>query len=358
MVGARPQFIKTYPVSKALEAIGGVKEIMIHTGQHYDENMSAIFFEQMGLREPEYNLGIGSGQHGYQTGRMLEGIEKALVEEKPDLVLLYGDTNSTLAGALAAAKLYIPSAHIEAGLRSFNRKMPEEINRIVVDHLVDLCFAPSTNAVYNLRNEGIHKNVYLVGDVMFDATSQFAKIAKKRSQILRKLDLKPQEFLLVTIHRAENTDNRKHLSAILETLYSISKQMKVVFPVHPRTRKQMEKLRDAKTENSQVLFIDPVGYLDMIELERNSRIIVTDSGGVQKEAYFHQVPCVTLRDETEWVELVDVGANRLASPIKVNAMQETILEMCEVDFENIPKDIYGSGEASKQIASVLLKYEK
>ena len=332
IVGARPQFIKLAPLSKALRE-AGFKEVIVHTGQHYDDNMSELFFKELEIPEPDYNLGIGSGSHGEQTGRMLIAIEDILLKENPDMVIIYGDTNSTLAGALASSKLHIPLAHIEAGLRSFNKNMPEEINRIVADHLSSLLFAPTETAVENLRREGIEKGVYLVGDIMFDALMHFSKISDAKSKILEALNLKPKEYYLATIHRAENTDNCERLKNILEALSSLDKP--VIFPVHPRTKKKVEEYNlEFLIEKIQV--IEPVGYLDMIQLEKNAKVILTDSGGVQKEAFWLRVPCITLRDETEWVETVRYGWNRL-----VGADKEKILDAVknikpgeEVDFMN------------------------
>jgi UDP-GlcNAc3NAcA epimerase len=354
IVGARPQFIKSYPISRAFSASKLVNEILVHTGQHYDENMSAIFFDQLGLRHPDFNLGIGSGTQGYQTGRMLEEIEKVLMQVKPDMVLLYGDTNSTLAGALAAVKMQIPSAHVEAGLRSFNRTMPEEINRVVIDHVVNYCFCPTKTSVENLTREGIAGNVYLVGDVMYDAILQLSITAQNRSTILRMLKLKAKDYVLATVHRAENTNDPERLSKILDALTTISKELQVVFPIHPRTRQALAGLNSPIVNTGRLKILEPVGYLDMIELERNANLIVTDSGGVQKEAYFFRVPCVTLRDETEWVELVDIGVNKLASPANPNEMVQAMHSMVDAIFANIAPGIYGSGNAAEQITSILL----
>jgi UDP-GlcNAc3NAcA epimerase len=355
IIGARPQFIKAAPVSRALKATGKVKEILIHTGQHYDQNMSAVFFEQLQIPAPEYNLGIGSGSHGQQTGRMLEGIEQILVDIKPSWVLLFGDTNSTLAGILAAAKLGIPTAHIEAGLRSFNRWMPEEVNRVVTDHLADLLFAPTQLAVNNLTHEGITKNVHLVGDVMYDAALQFSTTADQNSRIVDRLGLRPKEYLLATLHRADNVDNPSRLTDIVGALASISREIQVVFPVHPRTQKKIKEIKIDFDANGSVKVIDPVGYLDMIELERKARIIVTDSGGVQKEAYFHRVPCVILRDETEWEELIAGGSSKLASPKDSANITRAVKEMTRMNQAEFPKGLYGEGNASEKIVSVLLR---
>jgi len=310
VIGARPQFIKAAPVSKALRAAGH-EEFLVHTGQHYDHALSQIFFDEMGIPEPDVNLNVGSGSHGKQTGEMLIRLEEVMLEQKPDRVLVYGDTNSTLAGALAACKLHIPVAHVEAGLRSFNRSMPEEHNRVLTDHCADLLLCPSQTAVNQLKKEGIERGVHLVGDTMYDAILQFADVAHRKSTILRDLDLKPKGYLLATVHRPYNTDNPDALRCILEAFATVGEP--VIFPVHPRTR---NKIAEFSLQNMQsapgLRCIDPVGYLDMLMLEQNARMILTDSGGMQKEAYFFKVPCVTLRPETEWVETVDAGWNVLA----------------------------------------------
>jgi UDP-N-acetylglucosamine 2-epimerase len=334
VVGARPQFIKLAPLSKILRE-NGVNEIIVHTGQHYDENMNDLFFKELEIPKPDYNLGIGSGNHGEQTGRMLIEIEKIMLKENPDLVIVYGDTNSTLAGALAASKLHIKLAHVEAGLRSFNKRMPEEINRVLTDHVSDILFCPTQTAVENLKNEGITKGVYLVGDVMFDALVHFSKISDMKSNILERLNIKPKEYYLATIHRAENTDNYERLKNIL-TAFSKMDEM-VVFPIHPRTRKMINYygLGDL-LENNNVKVIDPVGYLDMLKLEKNAKAILTDSGGVQKEAFWLKVPCITLRDETEWIETVNLGWNRLVGS-NVEKILEAVRDLklgVDVKFDN------------------------
>jgi UDP-GlcNAc3NAcA epimerase len=334
IVGARPQFIKLAPFSKVLRE-NGINEIIVHTGQHYDENMNDLFFKELEIPEPDYNLGIGSGNHGEQTGRMLIEIEKVILKENPDLVIVYGDTNSTLAGALAASKLHIKLAHVEAGLRSFNKRMPEEINRVLTDHVSDILFCPTQTAVENLKNEGITKGVYLVGDVMFDALLHFSKISDMKSNILERLNIKPKEYYLATIHRAENTDNYERLKNILIAFSKMDE--KVVFPIHPRTRKMISYygLGDL-LENDNVKVIDPVGYLDMLKLEKNAKAILTDSGGVQKEAFWLKVPCITLRDETEWVETVNLGWNRLVGS-NVEKILEAVRDLkfgVDVSFEN------------------------
>jgi len=358
IVGARPQFIKAAPVSRELRKEH--TEVLIHTGQHYDYYMSAVFFAQLDIPEPHYNLGVGSASHGRQTGEMLSRVEEVLFKEKPDSVLVYGDTNSTLAGALAAAKpcfdkvstsstrrlrTSIPVAHIEAGLRSFNREMPEEINRVLTDHVSDLLFCPTETEVRNLAREGITEGVHNVGDVMYDAVLYNISIAQERSCILQKLGLKPKGYLLTTIHRPSNTDDEKNLRSILTAFNEIEET--IVFPAHPRTSQAIERL--SYPLEPHVMLIEPVSYLDMLVLERNARLILTDSGGVQKEAYFLAVPCVTLREETEWVETVESGWNVLVGPDA-----ERIIEVAR-EFQPIGRQsaIFGNGRASEMIAKLL-----
>ncbi len=308
IVGARPQFIKCAPVSRELRK--DHTEILVHTGQHYDPEMSDIFFEELHIPKPDYNLNVGSGSHGKQTGEILAKTEEILVKEKPDLVLVYGDTNSTLAGALAAAKLHIPVAHVEAGLRSFDRTMPEEINRVVTDHISDILFCPTQTSVDNLAAEGITKGVYLVGDVMADALAYNEDLALKQSRILESLGLDAGTYLVLTVHRPANTDSRDAMGAIIGALKESG--MPVVFPVHPRTKKYLREygLWDRVPENIHIT--EPLGYLDMLCLMSHAKKILTDSGGVQKEAYMLGVPCITLRENTEWVETVEAGWNVLA----------------------------------------------
>jgi UDP-GlcNAc3NAcA epimerase len=309
VLGARPQFVKASVVSRALRA-AGLSEVLVHTGQHFDDNMSEVFFTELDIPRPDYNLAVHGGGHGAMTGRMLERIEDVLLEEKPDRVLVYGDTNSTLAGALAAAKLHIPVAHVEAGLRSFNRRMPEEINRVLTDHVADLLFTPTDTASANLRQEGIaDERIHQVGDVMYDAALHYGALADERSTVLDRLGVTRGQYVLATVHRAENTDDESRLRAIFGGLQQVAAELDVILPLHPRTR---GRLSDAGIRtNGRLRMIDPVGYLDMIALEKNARVIATDSGGVQKEAFFFRVPCVTLRDETEWVETVELGWNVL-----------------------------------------------
>lgn len=306
VVGARPQFIKAAPMSRAIRRKH--VELLVHTGQHYDHSMSQVFFQELDIPKPAINLGVGSGSHGWQTGQMLVRLESVLLSEKPDWLLVYGDTNSTLAGALAAAKLGIKVAHVEAGLRSFNRSMPEEVNRVLTDHVSDLLFCPSQTAAANLASEGIVRGVRVVGDVMADALAYYAKQARMTSNVLARLGLVRGNYFVATVHRAENTDSPMRLSAIMRALDAL--QRTVVFPAHPRTRKFLSEFGYSPSRN--VLLIEPLGYLDMIRLEEGACAILTDSGGVQKEAYWLGVPCVTLREETEWVETVQCGWNVLA----------------------------------------------
>jgi UDP-GlcNAc3NAcA epimerase len=385
IVGARPQFIKAAVVSQQIRrqtGSEGIQHLLLHTGQHYDFNMSEVFFRELDLPQPNYYLGIGSGRHGEQTGKMLAGIEEVLLQEDPDIVVIYGDTNTTLAGALAAAKLHVPVAHVEAGLRSFNRQMPEEINRIVADHCSDLLFCPTQTAAENLEKEGFHNTVHAadvasnhqssiinhqfkaplvlnVGDVMLDLAREvkvrLAREGQGGKDILGRYGLQPHGYVLTTIHRASNTDEPENLRSILEAMRRIARGgLKVLFPIHPRTRKAMEKA-DLLTlvDTPGIIASEPVSYVEMIALESEARLLLTDSGGVQKEAYFFRVPCVVAREETEWTELVQIGWNRLAG-----AQTETILAATEAvlreDFAQKPRpDYYGTGHAATRIVSVL-----
>lgn len=350
IVGARPQFIKAAPVSKVLRE-AGYAEFLVHTGQHYDDDMSAIFFREMGIPEPDVNLEVGSGTHGEQTGQMLIRLEAVLLKETPDWVLVYGDTNSTLAGALAACKLHFPIAHVEAGLRSFNRDMPEEHNRVLTDHCADSLFCPTQTAVENLERENITQGVHLVGDTMYDAVLRFGDLACQRSTILQDLGIYPQEYLLATLHRPYNTDNPEHLCNILQAFLDINQS--IIFPVHPRTQQEiasLDRTQRLKVSGSNITLIDPVGYLDMLMLEQHARMILTDSGGMQKEAYFFGVPCVTLRPETEWVETVETGWNML-----VGANQQAILRTVNDHKwpQNRSSPVFGDGRAAHRIVEVL-----
>lgn len=349
VVGTRPQFIKAAAVSRAVEKTAGrAVDVLCHTGQHFDENMSCVFFEELRIPEPEYNLGISGGSHGDMTGRMLPALEQVILQEQPDVVLVHGDTNSTLAGALAAAKLHVCIGHVEAGLRSFNRQMPEEINRVVADRVADLLFCPTPVAVENLRREGITDGVFLTGDVMYDSALHYTHLAEERSDVLARLGLAKGEFYLATIHRAENTDAPDRLRRLLAALDGAPRP--VVLPVHPRTR---QVIRQEGLAVRRIRLIDPVSYLDMLMLETAARAILTDSGGVQKEAYFAAVPCITLRGETEWVELVEAGWNRV-----VGTDPEAIasaLEWAEsMDRAAAGRSLYGDGHAAERIVASLL----
>jgi UDP-GlcNAc3NAcA epimerase len=344
IVGARPQFVKAAAISRRLRAEHD--EILVHTGQHYDYEMSGIFFDGLDLPVPEINLNVGSGSHGAQTGAMLKGIEDVLVAERPDWLLIYGDTNSTLAAAMAASKLFVPVAHVEAGLRSFNRRMPEEINRVVADHLSDLLLAPSNTAVTNLYAEGIVRNVHLIGDVMLDVLNDALRRAEaNHSRVLEYLQVEEKSFLLATVHRAENTDDVRRLSEILNAFDAIDES--IVFPIHPRARRVM---REAGVQLPRhVRPIDPVGYLDMVTLARSARLILTDSGGLQKEAYWLGVPCLTLRDETEWVETVAAGWNAL-----VGADAGRITNAVLTFAPSTPRPpLYGDGGAAARCVELL-----
>lgn len=352
VVGARPQFIKAAAVSRVIrqEFSHQLSEVLVHTGQHFDSNMSQVFFDELEIPKPHYHLEIGGGSHGAMTGRMLEAIEKVLLSEKPDCVLVYGDTNSTLAGALAAAKLHIPVAHVEAGLRSFNKKMPEEINRVLTDHVSSILFCPTETAENNLKKEGITSGVYNVGDVMFDVALFYREKAVAKSHILTELEIKPKEFTLATCHRAENTDHPDRLKEILSALHEIAGFVPVILPLHPRTKKSVADL-GLQGFLEKVRVTEPLSYLDMVALEQSARMIITDSGGVQKEAFFYEVPCITIRDETEWVETVESGWNTL-----VGASRDRILNA----FTNSSKKTtragtpYGKGKASSEVIRTLI----
>jgi UDP-GlcNAc3NAcA epimerase len=322
------------------------------TGQHYDPNMSDIFFDELEIEKPAYHLEIHGGSHGDMTGRMLIEIEKVLLKEKPDLVLVYGDTNSTLAGALTAVKLHIPVAHVEAGLRSFNMAMPEEVNRILTDRISRWLFTPTTVAAQHLAQEGFSaEQVIPVGDVMFDVALHYGSKVTADGGLLRQLSLQPHSYVLATVHRAENTDDPKRLSAIVDAFSALAKDTPVVWPIHPRTRKLLAER--GKQLSEALIVIDPVGYLDMVQLEKYAAMVATDSGGVQKEAFFYQVPCVTLRDETEWIELVEAGWNRLAPPIATAPVIEAFRQCLGTSGENIAP--YGSGKAAALIVERLVR---
>lgn len=350
IVGARPQFVKAAVVSRAFRHYApDVTEIILHTGQHYDSDMSRIFFEELDIPDPNYNLAIGGGTHGQNTGRMIEQIEPILLEEKPDWVLVYGDTDSTLSGALAAAKLHIPVAHVEAGLRSFNRKMPEELNRVLTDHLSDLLLTPTEIATANLSKEGITgDNVRQIGDVMYDATLYYKDKAKKPEGIPAETN-----FVLCTIHRAENTDDSQRLSSIIKAINEIAKETAVVLPLHPRTR---QLLSEGSYDTNNMTLINPVGYLEMIWLLTNCRLVITDSGGLQKEASFFNKPCLTTRDETEWVELVESGMNTLVGADNKKII-ESALPYLNKKVRLPDHSFYGTGNAGLGVVTSLIGSE-
>ena len=354
VVGARPQFIKAAAVSRVIASLPGhpVHEVLVHTGQHHDENMSKVFFDELGIDVPDHHLGIAGGGHGVMTGRMLQALEPVMLAERPDWVLVYGDTNSTLAGALVGAKLHIPVAHVEAGLRSFNMRMPEEINRAVTDRISDLLLCPTDAALGNLAAEGHHRGAHLVGDVMFDVALRFQEQAEMRSSTLADLGLQAGGYALATCHRAENTDDPMRLRAIFAALGRLAQEFDVVLPMHPRTRKiaEAQNLMDLL---GSVRIVEPLSYLDMVALERAARLILTDSGGVQKEAFFYKVPCLTLRDETEWVETVSMGWNRLVAA-DAEIIVEAAMRACPpVAGMDQPVEPYGDGHAAEAIVHLL-----
>lgn len=344
ILGARPQFIKAAPVSRELRK--NHDEIILHTGQHYDANMSDIFFEELNIPRPNYNLGVGSGSHGKQTGEMMIKIEEVTLKEQPDYVLVYGDTNSTLAGALVAAKLHIPVIHIEAGLRSFNKLMPEEVNRILTDHVSEFLFCPTDTAVNNLKNENITRNVFNTGDVMYDAVLYNKELANMKSTILKDHSLLKGEYLLITIHRAENTDDPEKMQSILNALSQID--MTKIWPIHPRTKNKLMTYNIDLENIPNLKVIEPVGYLDMLKLEANAHKIVTDSGGVQKEAYFMQVPCITVREQTEWIETLDNDANILVGTDETKIVN-AILKKVQPEY----RQLFGDGNAAVKIVKAL-----
>jgi UDP-GlcNAc3NAcA epimerase len=351
VIGARPQFIKASAISRSISRHKDVTEVIVHTGQHFDPNMSAIFFEEMEIPQPKYNLEIHSVGHGAMTGRMLEGIEKIIQDEKPDYVLVYGDTNSTLAGALAAKKLHVKVAHIEAGLRSYDMQMPEEVNRILTDRISDFLFCPTDAAIENLKKEGFghfDTTVIKTGDVMYDSAFYYAALAKRKSTILEDLKLTPGKYVLATIHRQENTDNLNNLKHIIAALNEINETQRVVVPLHPRSKNILQKndLAPAFT------IIDPVGYLDMVQLISSSSLIITDSGGLQKEAFFFHKNCVTMREQTEWVELVDNGFNMIAGTDteKIVSCYKTMI----TKLNDFSINLYGTGKSAEEIIDTLI----
>ena len=355
VVGARPQFIKASAVSRAIRGFNErsaatLHETIIHTGQHYDSNMSEVFFKELDIQRPDYELNVANCSHGAMTGRMIEGVEARLLADRPDLVLVYGDTNSTLAGALAAAKLNIPVAHVEAGLRSWNRRMPEEINRILTDQISSWLFCPTVQSVANLAREGMSEGVVQVGDVMFDATLHYAALASSQYQP-EHWGVNSYSYILCTIHRAENTDNPDRLREIVAALGQLAKGVEIVMPIHPRTRARLEEFKLGR-ELSAARLIDPVSYLQMLSLEKHARAIITDSGGVQKEAYFCRVPCITVRDETEWVETVAMGWNKLVEA-RTAAIVAAVGELDQFS-EASSEQPYGSGDAANRIVQFLV----
>jgi UDP-GlcNAc3NAcA epimerase len=352
IIGARPQFIKASVVSAALATSDRLKEVVVHTGQHFDANMSDVFFAELGMAPPAYHFDIHGGGHGEMTGRMLSAIEKVLLTEQPDAVMVYGDTNSTLAGSLAAIKLHIPVAHVEAGLRSFNMASPEEINRMLTDRVAQWLFTPTEGAVAELLREGTDPaTIYPVGDVMYDVALHHGARAPKHSGILGKLGaergVRPGEYCLATIHRAENTDNMARLTAIVDGLSEFARLIPVVWPLHPRTRSVLANHGKLDALAQAVILVEPMGYLDMVQMEKHAALIATDSGGVQKEAFFHRVPCITFRDETEWNELVEAGWNRLAPPLDA----ASLLAQLRASLGTTGKEIapYGTGDAASRI---------
>ena len=352
VLGARPQIIKASVVSHAMRQSGQVQEVLVHTGQHFDANMSDVFFEELGMHKPDHFLDIHGGGHGAMTGRMLEQVEKVLLTEKPDAVLVYGDTNSTLAGALAAVKLHIPVAHVEAGLRSFNMAMPEEVNRILTDRISRWLFTPTFTASSHLRREGVaDAQIEEVGDVMYDVALHHGSRVDASGRFLAKLGLAPKSYVLATVHRAENTDHEHRLLAIVDGLRAFAQRMPVVLPLHPRTRGVLQRMGRLAGLSANLLLIEPVSYMDMVQLEKYAAAIATDSGGVQKEAFFYRVPCVTFRDETEWMELVDAGWNRLVPPLNAQAVRSALETMIDSTGKSV--DPYGSGDAALKIVNAL-----
>lgn len=346
IVGARPQFIKLAPLSKALRE--NHEEILLHTGQHYDLELSSLIFQQLGIPLPDYNLEIGSGTHSSQTGEMLKGIEDVLVKEEPDLVIVFGDTNSTLAGALAAVKLQIEIAHVEAGLRSYNRKMPEEINRIITDHISNILFSPTDSATENLKKEGIVKGVFNVGDIMIDSLLNNIDIANSQSNVLSKLNIDSNKYLLMTLHRQENTENEQDMRQLLDALKGVDE--KIIFPIHPRTKVFLRKHGLFKNiEGSNIQVIRPVGYLDFLKLLGNCRKILTDSGGVQKEAYILKKPCITMRNETEWIETIEDGWNILVG-LNGGRVEDAINNF---NPANQQRNVFGIGNSIEKMVNVI-----
>ncbi len=373
IVGARPQIIKSSAINRSIHEhfSDQLTEVIVHTGQHYDENMSKVFFEEMGIPEPNYNLNVGSGSHGAMTARMLEGLEEIYANEKPDAVLVYGDTNSTIAGALAAIKIHIPVIHVEAGLRSFNKAMPEEVNRIACDHMSTLLFTPTKTGLTNLEKEGFdlshsgkatsdHPNVYLCGDVMYDNSLHFSSISDKSSSILESYELTHENYILCTIHRDSNTDVAENMESIFKALYALKVQtgLKIVLPIHPRTKNKLKDqlsmdLYEKIDADTDFKIVPPAGFLDIISLEKNARLIVTDSGGLQKEAFFFQKPCVILRPQTEWIEIVENGNAILADASYERIISASLSLLNKTDF-TYPA-FYGDGKAAQFICEKIIQ---
>ena len=363
LIGARPQIIKAAALSRAIRNhfADQIQEVIVHTGQHYDDNMSQVFFDELEIPQPDYNLHVGSASHGVQTARMTEGIEALLINEQPDFIVLYGDTNSTLAGAIAAAKIHVPIVHVEAGLRSFNKSMPEEINRIVCDHCSTLLFTPTKAGLENLKREGFpmdndgpftidNPKVYHCGDIMYDNSLHFADIAEEKTDIIQHFELADKPFILATIHRDSNTDQPKRLNAIFDTFLRLSEESQIALPLHPRTAKSMktilsESLQKQILNNPNIKFLPPVSYLEMTALERHAQLVITDSGGVQKEAYFFKKPCIILRSETEWVEIVEAGNAILADAEESRVMQAW--QHFKDDPPTAFPEIFGDGHAAE-----------
>jgi UDP-GlcNAc3NAcA epimerase len=356
IIGARPQFIKASAVSRIIKTASELSEVVVHTGQHFDSNMSDIFFQQLAMEMPKYNLNVNGGRHGEMTGKMIVGIEKILLKENPDIVLLYGDTNSTLAGALAASKLHIPIAHVEAGLRSHNMLMPEEINRIITDRLSTWLFTPTNFASLELKREGHHASkIFEVGDVMFDVAKHYGGKVSRESGLLNylceKRGININKYCLTTIHRAENADSIQRLSVIVDALNALSETLSIIWPLHPRTLINLEKMNLLSKLSEGIILIEPVGYLEMIQLEKYAALVATDSGGVQKEAFFYDVPCVTIRDETEWEELVKSGWNRVAPPFNSISLLNSLKESIGTRGRKIQP--YGTGNSAQLIVDIL-----
>ncbi len=356
VVGARPQFIKAAGLSRTIKQhyCNKVQEDIIHTGQHFDDNMSQVFFDELDIPKPRINLDIAGSSHGKMTGRMLESLEAQFISSQPDWVLVYGDTDTTLAAALAASKMHIPIAHVEAGLRSYNKRMPEEINRVLSDHVSSLLFCPTDNAVMNLAKEGVKEGVSNVGDIMYEVSNYYQEKAGAHSSVLEQHQLNAQEYILVTCHRAENTDNETYLNTIFDAIIKVADETKVVLPLHPRTEKALAKIK-RNIQHKNLVLLPPVAYLDMICLSKNAKVIMTDSGGLQKEAFFYQVPCVTIRDETEWVETLNDDWNQLAPP-KDKKIYETLKNAFSFDRDKKQSQAFGDGQTSRYIIERILDY--